>query len=435
MIEKLLERKRQLTSNLDKMYTKEHDKLLTKLDKFNELIERLERLKQQVENLHTMTSLSALEKVSSMNAENDLHETVDYAKEMVKIEESLVPLTEYERLWNFIIKQENFIYFQLVGKLEKAYKDDRRSSVDHYDYRNLSLKVIRTDATITSKIISILFISNEHLIILNELYNIEIWDVDKNQCIDSIECHFFQSCFNRNISTTCNNHLLAVSTNNSIIIWKDYANPMYIFCLDKTVTCIAFSHTANYLASGFSERTIIIWDMESLDNRFELHGHNMSITCSEWSPNDSILISGSVDKTIRVWNIADGDGQCINVLVGHTDGITALRIVGSRKNILYSAAHDKTWRTWNIDTGNCLEARNLEGSFDQILLNSDENIMITLQIFSFKFYVWDILSKKVINVIECPFCESLYGISVSPNGAMIAATGETAIPIWIANVI
>jgi hypothetical protein len=56
----------------------------------------------------------------------------------------------------------------------------------------------------------------------------------------------------------------------------------------------------------------------------------------------------------------------------------------------------------------------LRESFAEILLNSDENIItVTLQRGSFKFHIWDILSKEVINVIECPFSQSLYGISVS----------------------
>jgi hypothetical protein len=39
-----------------------------------------------------------------MEAENDLHETVEYAKEMAKIEQAAKLLIKHQPLWHFTIK-------------------------------------------------------------------------------------------------------------------------------------------------------------------------------------------------------------------------------------------------------------------------------------------------------------------------------------------
>jgi hypothetical protein len=107
------------------------------------------------------TALSAAEKVSLLEAENDLHEVLQYAKEMVKPKESVELVTNHQPLWNFKIKPENFSYLQSIGKLDKMYYDDSCNQDDHFDYRNFTLKVIRTEMMDSNNLIKkLVFISS-----------------------------------------------------------------------------------------------------------------------------------------------------------------------------------------------------------------------------------------------------------------------------------
>ena len=54
------------------------------------------------------------------------------------------------------------------------------------------------------------------------------------------------------------------------------------------------------LASGSSDKSIRIWNVQSGETMKILNGHNGAIFCLVALDNDS-LASGSADKTIRIW--------------------------------------------------------------------------------------------------------------------------------------
>lgn len=73
---------------------------------------------------------------------------------------------------------------------------------------------------------------------------------------------------------------------------------------------LAWSPDGKILASGSSDKKIIIWDWENRKEPIKiLEGHTHWVNSVAWSPNMDVLASGSTDNRIRLWDI--GTGKCL----------------------------------------------------------------------------------------------------------------------------
>ncbi|XP_076909560.1 zinc finger CCCH domain-containing protein 48-like [Bidens hawaiensis] len=187
----------------------------------------------------------------------------------------------------------------------------------------------------------------------NKLYcgskdkSLRVWDCSNGQCVDVI--NFDQECgtlveegtwifaglqnmikaWNRetqntvviracggmvNAITMYEDTLFAGMEDGSILAWKSTSKINF----SEEATCLK-GHTGSVLSlivgakqlfSGSADRTIRVWDAESLKCTHELNGHTADVTsviC--W---DQYLLSGSLDKTIKVW-AATESGSIVEV--------------------------------------------------------------------------------------------------------------------------
>lgn len=74
---------------------------------------------------------------------------------------------------------------------------------------------------------------------------------------------------------------------------------------EKDITSIAVSPNDRIIASGSQDKTVKLWDSESLALVASLSGHRRGVWKVVFSPVDKVLASSSGDRTIKLWSMND----------------------------------------------------------------------------------------------------------------------------------
>ena len=114
------------------------------------------------------------------------------------------------------------------------------------------------------------------------------------------------------------------------------------------VLSVAISPDGQILASGDSESTIKLWNLQTIQQVGTLEGHSSIVNSVAINPDGQILASGSDDKTIILWNIANR--QRLHELKGHTESVVSVA-VSPNGQILATGSKDKTIKIWYLHTG------------------------------------------------------------------------------------
>lgn len=152
------------------------------------------------------------------------------------------------------------------------------------------------------------------------------------------------------IPGTKNHALLAV--NSSIEEW-DLETPERVSKREgytgSRISALALSHDGSYLAAGFDDGSIDLWNLEQ-ESRIALGGHkgkeNRNIIADlAFTPGGGKLISGSWDSTLMVWDIPGGNLSA--TLEGHSSSVYSLASYKNGTRAI-SSSKDGTLRTWDL---------------------------------------------------------------------------------------
>ena len=112
------------------------------------------------------------------------------------------------------------------------------------------------------------------------------------------------------------------------------------------VTAIAVSPDGAYLASGDSNRYVLLWNAK--DNTLLFDNwvyHTSRVTCMDWSPDSSRLLSGGIDCTLIIWDVDGSSRKLIDR--AHPGQIRAVKYLGDNK--IASAGGDNTVKIWQLN--------------------------------------------------------------------------------------
>ncbi|KAL7408773.1 Striatin family-domain-containing protein, partial [Mrakia frigida] len=135
------------------------------------------------------------------------------------------------------------------------------------------------------------------------------------------------------------------------------------------VRAVAFHETDLCFATASDDCTVKVWRLDpdellperttpskDTEPQITYRGHTHGVTSVIISSSQQRIYSGSQDSTIRVWKLPSPDHElysdydpesCIGVLVGHSDSVWALTLIGTR---LVSASSDGNVKVWDTET-------------------------------------------------------------------------------------
>ena len=156
------------------------------------------------------------------------------------------------------------------------------------------------------------------------------------------------------------------SSDENIHVWDMYTGQLLMQSDNSGVSSLALR--GSLLVSGSRDRTVKMWDSESMQLLRTLSGHSDYVHCVAVSSDQSprVLSGGGCnvvyeDYSVRVWDAASG--AQLTVLQGHSDAVACIA-VSSDGRFAASASDDGTICAW--DMASLSLCARLEGHADPV---------------------------------------------------------------------
>ncbi|PGG95247.1 hypothetical protein AJ79_10165 [Helicocarpus griseus UAMH5409] len=141
-----------------------------------------------------------------------------------------------------------------------------------------------------------------------------------------------------------------------------------------------------------------------------LMGHSNSVHSVAFSSDGSTLASGSSDDTIKLWDVETG--KELQTLMGHSGSVKSVAF-SSNGLTLASGSSDHTIKLWDVETSKELQTlRGHYGSFDMLVK------------------LWDVQTDKVLQTLKS-YSGQVYSVVFSPDGSTLASgSSDHIIKLW-----
>ena len=216
-------------------------------------------------------------------------------------------------------------------------------------YRNLVRTIELDDGPATS-----LALSGARALTGHANGKVVLWDIERAEKIVAVqrnEANIWAVAF-----TGDPDHFAAASHDWKITLWdaRQTAAPLQVLDgHENAVQSLAYSRQELLLASGSADKTVRVWNLDTLALKRSYHGPRDFVTAVAFSQSGKLLAAGSLDGRIQIWSVLSS--RRLRALNGHRGRIADIDFSPSGDQ-LASAGEDGTVRVWDLQRGRIVRA-------------------------------------------------------------------------------
>mmetsp|Transcript_14307 Transcript_14307/g.23826 ORF Transcript_14307/g.23826 Transcript_14307/m.23826 type:complete len:1003 (-) Transcript_14307:658-3666(-) len=195
---------------------------------------------------------------------------------------------------------------------------------------------------------------------------------------------------------------------------------------------VSLSEDGKRCVAGGSDGTVHVWNVETGEVLVEMKGHTGIVgDVAMWRDGTLAVSGGFKDNTVMIWDLISG--KCTKVLQGHSGGVLAVRVSHDGGRVV-SGATDKTIQVWDAGTGKSIRVIGGYSSTFTLALHSVsitwDGAYIAAPTESGKVCIWNVDSGRLCAELQ-QLGEKLGAASMSANGATIGAFDTTGrLKLW-----
>jgi hypothetical protein len=181
-----------------------------------------------------------------------------------------------------------------------------------------------------------------------------LWDLERAEKLATVQRN--EASIGAAVFTGEASRFAAGSYDGKVALWdaRQPSAPAHVFeGHEDAVKALAYAPQRMLLASGSADKTVQLWELETLAAKRKYRGQRDSVSAVAFSPNGKLLAAGALDGRIQVWSAQSS--RRLRSLNGHKGRIAGLAFSPSA-DLLASAGEDGTVRLWDLRRGRTLRA-------------------------------------------------------------------------------
>ncbi|OMJ69254.1 hypothetical protein SteCoe_33069 [Stentor coeruleus] len=252
---------------------------------------------------------------------------------------------------------------------------------------------------------------------------VRIWDLTEKKQVEVLYGHETAVNF---VSITSDNQYFSLSET-ELILWDLKLKSILKQIPIHKIHTVSKDDTYCVTSNG---KCLLVWNLLTKQKTLEFKGHTDIINCAAISNDNSFIASGSSDTTIRILDLQEKHQK--SNINRHKRSITDIIITNDNHSIV-SRSEDKTIRIWNLirSKREKLQKAVFEGNFyykNEFIVLENNIFIVSISYDGYSLNVYNTLEKSQEIVFESDI--KIKTIKITKNSHFIILVSETDIKIW-----
>jgi WD40 repeat protein len=199
---------------------------------------------------------------------------------------------------------------------------------------------------------------------------------------------------------------------------------------DAEIWSVTFMGSPQRFAVAGHDWKIAVWDAATTSGPFGvLDAHDSAVQALSFGMSDSkpVLASGSADKTLKIWDLETLDR--VRTYRGHRDYVTAVAIAGGGREVA-SASLDGSVHVWSSRSNRLTRSLSAHQGRANALAFAPSGDTLASAGADGKVRVWEFKRRRTTKTLPS-HDGSVMAVAFSPDGQFIASGGDDGlVRIW-----